>query len=126
LLEQLLLEQLLLEQLLLEQLLLEQFLEQVLLEQLLLEQLLSEQLLLEQILLEQMFQSTCPCRWPVSALLKLRKTKFSKLKPFLSPGGATAFPYVGVTAIPEKGSAVAWFNTRCQYNKTFFFGINKL
>ena len=27
-------------------------------------------------------------------------------------GGATAFPYVGVTAIPEKGSAVAWFNTR--------------
>ena len=31
---------------------------------------------------------------------------------FLSIGGATAFPYVGVTAIPEKGSAVAWFNTR--------------
>ena len=27
-------------------------------------------------------------------------------------GGATAFPFVGVTAIPEKGSAVAWFNTR--------------
>jgi len=27
-------------------------------------------------------------------------------------GGATAFPFVGVTAIPEKGSAEAWFNTR--------------
>ncbi len=27
-------------------------------------------------------------------------------------GGATVWPYVGVYIIPEKGSAVAWYNTR--------------
>jgi len=27
-------------------------------------------------------------------------------------GGATVWPFVGVYVMPEKGSAVAWFNTR--------------
>ncbi len=27
-------------------------------------------------------------------------------------GGATVWPYLGISVFPEKGSAVMWFNTR--------------
>ena len=55
-------------------------------------------------------------------MTKLRKNRFTALKNvqymgligcfYLTTGGATVWPYLGVAVFPEKGSAVMWYNTK--------------